>query len=144
MMLILKRQSVKLRFQPYHSSYDQVNITSLIKALPWSIRWIRVWNPKCLEERQRRVSSFNGSYHGRPTPSRSNVVDIMMYAVNIEERTKVKCQVLALSLFSSLSTLHLTHPRLKDRGSSWHLSLIENSRQLIMLREIAWLVQLKL
>jgi len=49
-----------------------------------------------LEERY--LSFFNGSYHRRPVPSRSNTG-------YIEEETKHETSVLALSLFSnSLST----------------------------------------
>jgi len=45
-----------------------------------------------------------------------------MHDVNIEERTKEKCQVLVLLLFSSIST-HIQCLRwLKDRGNYWHLS----------------------
>ena len=69
------------------------NTTPLIVDTPWPIRWIRVWDLRCLEEHQRRVSSFNGSHHGRSMLSRPNMVDILMYDVNIEE-TKLETSVL--------------------------------------------------
>jgi len=47
-------------------------------------------------------SSITGSHHGRSMPSRPNSGDIMMHDVNVEEKTKVRCQSLALSLFSSI------------------------------------------
>jgi len=46
--------------------------------------------------------SFNGPHHGRSMPRQSNIGDIMMHDVNIEEKTKAKCQSLGLSLFSSI------------------------------------------
>jgi len=52
-----------------------------------------------LKEGQRKASSFNGSHHGRSTPTRPNTVDITMHDVNIEE-TKCETLILALSLFS--------------------------------------------
>jgi len=40
---------------------------------------------------------------GRITPSRSNIGDIMMHGININEKIKARCQiVLALSLFCSI------------------------------------------
>ena len=70
--------------------------------------WSKLPDLRCLKERQRRASSFNGSPHGRSMPSRLKIGYIMMHDVNIEERIKAKCQVLTLSLLSSSSTLHLT------------------------------------
>jgi len=52
-----------------------------------------------LREHQKKAFSFNGSHHGRPTPSRPNIGDNVMHDVNIEE-TKLETSVLALSLFS--------------------------------------------
>ena len=77
---MLERSVLALSF-----SHDQVNITPLIEDSPWSIRWIRVWDPRCLGECQRKTSSFNGSHHGRSTPSWPNIADIVMHDVNIEE-----------------------------------------------------------
>ena len=46
--------------------------------------WSKLQDPRYLEECQRRASFFNGSHHGRSTPSRPNIIDIMMHDVNIE------------------------------------------------------------
>ena len=54
MMSISKKwQSWDSDFKPCYSSHDQVNTTPLIEDSPWSIRWITVWDPRCLGERQR-------------------------------------------------------------------------------------------
>jgi len=50
------------------TSPDQVNTTSLIKDSPWSVRWIRIWDLRCLGGHQIRSLAFNGSHHGRLTP----------------------------------------------------------------------------
>jgi len=69
---------------------DQVNPTPLIEDSPWSVRWIRVWDPGCLGEYQRKTFSFNRSHHGRSASSRPNIGDIMMHDVNIEAMIKLE------------------------------------------------------
>ena len=104
------------KYHPWkHSSHDQVSTTP----------WLMFLDPKCLEEHQRRASSFNGSHHGRSMPSRLNIVNITMHDVNVEQ---TKCETLVLACHSSLVHLHYIRRlwRLKDRRSSWHLSPIEN------------------
>ena len=72
------------------SSYDQVNITPLIKT----------FRPRCLEEHQRKASFFL-----QWITSQSISVGliersyIMMHDVNIKEETKCETSVLALLLF---------------------------------------------
>ena len=90
--------------------------TPLIKASLWSIRWIRIWDPRCLEERQRRAFSFNGSHHGRSMSNQPNIIDITMHDVNIKE-TKLETSVLAVTFFMIRLTLHLwskPHPDQSD------------------------------
>jgi len=60
--------------------------------------WSKLWDPRCLEECQRKASSFNGSHYGQSTLSRPNIIDITVHDVNIEE-TKLETLILALSLF---------------------------------------------
>jgi len=84
-------------------SYDQINTAPLIKTL----------RSKMFGRASKKSFFLQRPHHGRSTPSRSNNVDIMMHDVNIEERIKAKCQVLALLLFSSLSTLPLMSPTAK-------------------------------
>jgi len=105
--------------------------------------WLKLWDPRCLEERQRKSSFFNGSHYSRSLSSRPNIVYIIMHDVNIKEKTRCETLVLTLLLFSSLF-MNIWHFRpLKDRGSTWHFSPTKNPLQLIRLRGIAWLVQLK-
>jgi len=49
--------------------------------------------------RQKTASSFNKSHHGQSTPSRSNIVEIVMHDVNIEE-IMLETSVIALLLFA--------------------------------------------
>ena len=59
---------------------------------------------------------------------RADISYIIMHDVNIEEKTKCEILILALLLFSSLSIKILSNI---------------SPRQLIMLRGIGWLAQLK-
>ena len=63
---------------------------------------------------------------------------------NLQTPTEFMSTFVAPNLFAG-GTLHYIQCLrwLKDRGNSWHLSLTKNSWQLIMLRGIAWLAQLK-
>jgi len=60
--------------------------------------WSKLQDPKCLEERQSRASSFSRSHHSESILNRPNIVSITMHDVNIEE-TKCETLVLVLSLF---------------------------------------------
>jgi len=63
--------------------------------------WSNSRDPRYLEEHQRRASSFKGSHYDQLKSGRSNLGDIIVYNVNIKEKTKARYYVLALSLFST-------------------------------------------
>jgi len=50
------------------TSPDQVNTTLLIEDSYWSVRWIRIWDPRCLGEHLRKAFLFSGAHHGQATP----------------------------------------------------------------------------
>ena len=95
-----------------------------------------------MEGHQRKASFFNRSYHGRSVSSRSNTGYVMMHDVNIEEETMYETSILALLLFSSLSMNIRRLLRLRIEKNVGFKSNI-SPQQLIMLRGIAWLAQLK-
>ena len=90
----------------YHVNIEETKLEILIFSLVTLLMirltlrfWSKLQDPRCLEEYQRRASSFNESHYGWSTSGRSIIIDIIIHDVNIEE-IKLETLVLTLSLFS--------------------------------------------